>query len=440
MRYDVSAEDLRPVLSLRVEDDVGAPSPSASPSASASVSWGLFDPHAFRKVFEQRKLSWDWLHLQRTTTAEDEASAWKVEPRATAMAALQHQVDPEAEGVLLEATSGAFDAVFDWLGLFLSLRPGKGEGAWNKEWAVTQVVQVMVNMEFCRRRNHGAYVEILVEVLGSLRQSEAASKLCFGETMGNLQETVREEGNSSLFAKSYFFLRVFPAMAKNLGPLLLEDSLLELLFLLSRRPVTQSEEISKIAHDCIGLVFSHAPLPPKRPGWMWMSGNHHGEEEDGFGRLYVSESLRLYPTSTPYNQFALAVLSMAKRQEFGTGTALYCARGMASRAATLESKGDHIHASALRKLLFGLVNVVPLAAVADLVVEYEAIIAAAAEVGHSSGGGLEGKRKVRSTLLQEFAAVLDANGDYFRKPDLAAWLQRMMSPGDPSHHGHRSML
>ena len=70
---------------------------------------------------------------------------------------------------------------------------------------------------------------------------------------------------------------------------------------------------------------------------------------------------------------------------------------------------------ALRKLLFGMVNVAPLGAVDDLLILFEGILA---HPSATRGASV-------ADLLSDFATVLDANGDYYRKPQLAAWLQRV---------------
>ena len=93
------------------------------------------------------------------------------------------------------------------------------------------------------------------------------------------------------------------------------------------------------------------------------------------------------------------------------------AETVAARVEALEQEeGDSLHSEkALRKLLFGMVNVSPLGAVDDLLILFEGILA---HPSATRGASV-------ADLLSDFATVLDANGDYYRKPQLAAWLQRV---------------
>ena len=123
-------------------------------------------------------------------------------------------------------------------------------------------------------------------------------------------------------------------------------------------------------------------------------------------------SLRLYPDSTPHDSFALAVLSLAKRSDLTNPLALLCATRVADKADVLETKGMAERASALRKLHFGLMNVVPLGALNDLLHLYERRYSIASP-----------EQKAKFSF--EIAVVLDVNKDYFRKPHLAAWYQHL---------------
>ena len=428
------AADLRPLLDLESV-------PWSPPSTSSASDDDDKTREAFLEQVEERKRkAWEW-HFQ---AAENEGSRSDAgsrgpgrESRRPAELSILLEMLIDFRGryefivysstrgpklspwMLQEVTGVAFDGVCDWLGAYMSLA-GPLDSV-EREWMAATVATILANLEFCRRGSHETYLGLVYGVVDLVRESEGAARLCWGQLMEELERTARVEANESLFAKSYFFLRIFPSMAAQLGPSLADDRFLDLLLLLCERPFSRVEEVSKLAHQCLGLVFSHAPEGA-------MGGPLDGSEgtAGSVAHRYLTRSLDLYPRSTPYNHFALTVVSLAKRTDLGVDSALFFAEKLVEKAAELESIGDAIQSSSLRKLCFGLMNVVPLPALGGLLDLYERIY----HTGHVYRGGPvyrdEGHVvQMRAKICEEMAIVLDANGDYFRKPDLAAWLQRL---------------
>ena len=332
-----------------------------------------------------------------------------------------------------------FVGAFDFLARYCTVA---GPFREKSHWVLVRLLEIMSNLEFCRQQNHDGYLALLNHTIPVLQDSEAVSKLVFGcgqllwegglsEDEGNhyngdgVVVGCREDmkvwlGSFTNKSKVYFFLRLLPSMVSHLGPDLLDERFLDLLLICSQFPLHHMEEISKCAHDCLGKVFFHAPAP----------------QIFGVFESYLSLSLHLYPQATPYNQFAQAVLSAVKRSDFPTDRVMACARMLSSYATRLENEdapapapapssslaaSRRASSSSLRKLCFGLVNVCPLPAVNGLLLMYEALYKQ-----HSSGNHTATRRLQRQRAMSaEIATVLNVNGDYFRKPQLAAWYQHL---------------
>ena len=306
------------------------------------------------------------------------------------------------ENLVYFLLKNAFDTVFDWLASYCTTNTNTTEPfAEKSHWVVCHVLAVMSNLEFCRQQSHLGYIALLNSTIPLLKESEAAAKLCWSglleDILGEHQEHVKDVLLSfTTKSKTYFFLRLFPSMAGQLGDLLLDTQFLDLLMVCCELPAVQMKELTRCAHDCMGTVFAEAPFEI---------------QQETFPR-YLDLSLRLYPDSTPHDSFALAVLSLAKRSDLMNPLALLCATRVADKADVLEAKGMAERASALRKLHFGLMNVVPLGALNDLLHLYERRYSIASP-----------EQKAKFSF--EIAVVLDVNKDYFRKPHLAAWYQHL---------------
>ena len=422
-----SVEDLRPLLTLgpaetsrvrrRNHHHHDRDEKTSQPSLVQDLS----------SLLERRRMDWDW-KFQGTAASSSSSSSSSpkcldfapqdLETLLSLSRSFRQEMEvcgEEFEGYARDCASVAFDAVFDWLGATLA-RALKGEGgaAHNlaPEWMCSKAVQLMQNFEFCRAQSHGGYLGLLREAVRALRTSEGSAKLALGDCLDNLDRTAREETNASLFPKTYFFLRMLPVMAPNLGEDLAQTRLLDLLMLFSDRNATHSDEVCKLAHECVCQVLVHAPSTT-RPKAECGTGKEW--DDCCFGISYVEAALRRYPLSMPYNPLAMAVVTLVRAQGEESRVPERICRMLAAAAVRVAEAGDDVRASAVRKLMFGVCGVAPLGQVARLLALYEA------EIGDSRGKHGAGPHD----LLTEFAAVLDAIGDYNRKPDLSSWLQRM---------------
>ena len=256
-------------------------------------------------------------------------------------------------------------------------------------------------------------------------------------------------------SKAYFVLRLFPSMAGVLGEAALATrGFPQWLLLCSQVPLVQLEAVAEAAHEAFAALFAHHPLrePEPSPSSSAEERKEEAEMEGDLERVfeaYVGKSLALYPEGgTPYRAFAGAVLAMAKRDDLRARVLLPCATRLADLAADLEAKvpasGLAREASALRKLLFGLMNVVPNHLLNDLLHLYESFVRASTGWGEQGKGqgqgeaaGREGKAgwlRLWGKMASELAVVLEVNADYFRKPQLAAWFQHLTANANPSHH------
>jgi len=308
-------------------------------------------------------------------------------------------------------------------------------------WVSVQSLDIMSQLEFCRRPGHEGYVHVLRCTLPVVGESPAAAALVLHQLLAGFSGLERErttedtEGAARSWllrdavnqSRAYFLLRLIPSVAPpdpgSRWPWL--DALLGLLLACCKadarpgqalHPPPQAsapmDQLRDLAHEVWAMLFSPQwmPYPATSTASASASASRNVVVEVWFP-LYVARSLEGFPAWTPFDALGRTVLAVAKRPDLPAAVLENLVHQLAPRSQA---------SAQLRQLCFGLSNVVPLHLLGlalDLFLDEVYTKQASASA------------RGRSFLEEEMCRVMDVNGDYQRKPQIARWFQHNIVHG-----------